>query len=101
MKLKCRLEKLQSFSNFCGVNVFKKKKCKDLILLNVVKKLSTPRKSISFINFISQFHLSFFIKKWACLKRRRVYVAVWPRGRSAEIIKPFYKDYKKFKILLY
>ena len=26
----------------------------------------------------------------ACLKRRHVYVAVWPRGRSAEIIEPLY-----------
>ena len=25
----------------------------------------------------------------ACLKRRHVYVAVWPRGRSAKIIEPF------------
>ena len=35
----------------------------------------------------------------ACLKRRDVYVAVWPRGRVAKIIEPFYKYYKKFKII--
>ena len=53
------------------------------------------------INFYSEIVATFFwsIILRACLKRRHVYVAVWPSGRSAEIIEPFYKYYKKFEIL--
>ena len=61
----------------------------------ILFQINKNKKSIS-ISFLEIF-FDFFQR--GCLKRRDVYVAVWPRGRAAEIIEPLYKYYKKFKLL--